>query len=58
MIKVGKLGLVSDDNESISVNKTGCEPLLDRSVTDEAVEEMLDTALKELGYSSFRPGQV
>ena len=58
MIRVGTLGLVTDDNDFSSTQIRSSPPLLDGSEADETVTEMLADALRDLGYSSFRPGQV
>ena len=44
--------------EDFSCDYQVCEPVLDGSETEEEVDALLLPALQDLGYSSFRSGQV
>lgn len=59
MLRVGEgAGFQTDNEPVITTNASPCAPLLDGTEDEEYVEGLLKEGLQELGYSSFRSGQV
>ena len=58
MIEIGSKNLATDEEVHSSTNISSCQPLLDGSESEEYVDELLCEGLRDLGYCSFRPGQV
>lgn len=61
MIQMGRIAGASGGGEGGAVTGSAveaCAPLLDGSEEEEDVERLLSDGLRDLGYPSFRPGQV
>ena len=58
MIEMGSKNVSSEEELYSSGVTSPCQPLLDGSESEDFVDDMLMEGLKDLGYSTFRPGQV
>ena len=55
---MGSKNASPDEEVQPSTTIAPCKPLLDGTETEEYVEKLLMDGLDDLGYSSFRSGQV
>jgi hypothetical protein len=58
MIEMGSKNMPADEEVISTTIISPCQPLLDGSETEEFIDQLLMEGLQDLGYPSFRPGQV
>ena len=58
MIEMGSKNMPADEEVISTTIINPCQPLLDGSETEEFIDQLLMGGLQDLGYPTFRHGQV